>query len=542
MPLKQLTAVALAASVMAIPAETVKADEFVGGLVGGLIGGAVGAGIVNHQNNQRQRTTTTRTRTVYVNPQASAQRAENRQVQTSLNYFGFPAGVADGALGPRSRSAISAYQVYMGFPATGRLNEYEKTLLLGAYSRAVAGGSDVASAIAKSPDGVRAVLKLQRDGTVTPTRTAGYAGLPLEVSQAVDEVANSSDPTAEQLLQRSGFIQLAELNGDGSTDYIIDTGLAGSSFWCNATACKTMVFASTPNGYRRNDLLVHSPTAASFDCIGGSCQVKSQSQTQLASTQPSQGSVPTFQTQPKPATTTAGLPVFNTAPKQKSLASFCSKVNLLTSSNGGFTTVSTMSDPSFTLSEQFCLARTYAMASGEELMSTVQGATPQQIEAQCDQFGGLLTAQIASLGGKPAAAVLNDVNGVILNSGMSADQLRTTSQICMASGYKTDNMQTALAGALLLTALGDRPVAELVGHHLQGGFGAAESDDLAINWYETALGALDSGSAPVFAPDQVDRIDVLRQATLKLSGADTATTVPTSAQSGKKLPVFSLGD
>ncbi|MEO0752542.1 MAG: peptidoglycan-binding domain-containing protein [Pseudomonadota bacterium] len=525
---------------MALPAETVKADEFVGGLVGGLIGGAVGAGIVNHQNNQRQRTTTTRTRTVYVNPQASAQRAENRQVQTSLNYFGFPAGVADGALGPRSRSAISAYQVYMGFPGTGRLNEYEKSLLLGAYSRAVAGGADIASAIAQSPDGVRAVLKLQRDGTVTPTRTTGYAGLPLVVSQAVDEVANSSDPTAEQLLQRSGFIQLAELNGDGSTDYIIDTGLAGSSFWCNATACKTMVFASTPSGYQRNDLLMHSPTAASFNCIGGSCQVKAQPQTQLASTQTAPSTVPTFQTQ-EPATTTAGLPVFNTAPKQKSLASFCSKVNLLTNSNGGFTTVSTMSDPSFTLSEQFCLARTYAMAEGEQLMSTVQGATPQQIEAQCDQFGGLLTAQIASLGSKPAAAVLNDVNGVILNSGMSADQLRTTSQICMASGYKTDNMQTALAGALLLTALGERPVAELVGHHLQGGFGAAESDDLAINWYETALGALDNGSAPVFAPNQLDRIDVLRQATLKLSGADTASSVPTSATSGK-LPVFSLGD
>ncbi|MEM6588355.1 MAG: peptidoglycan-binding domain-containing protein [Pseudomonadota bacterium] len=539
MRLKQLTAVMLAASVMAIPAQTVEADEFVGGLVGGLIGGAVGAGIVNHQNNQRQRTTTTRTRTVYVNPQASAQRSENRQVQTSLNYFGFPAGVADGALGPRSRSAISGYQAYMGYPATGRLNEYEKTLLLGAYSRAVAGGADVASAIAKSPDGVRAVLKLQRDGTVTPTRTAGYAGLPLEVSQAVDEVANSSDPSAEQLLQRSGFIQLADLNGDGSTDYILDTGLAGSSFWCNANACKTMVFASTPNGYRRNDLLMQAPTPNSFDCVGGTCQVSAQPQPQLASNA-LQPSVPTFQTQ-QPETTTATLPIFNTQPKQKSLASFCSKVNLLTSSNGGFTTVSTMSDPDFTLSEQFCLARTYALASGEELMATVQGATPQQIEAQCDQFGNLLTAQIASLGNNPATGVLNDVNGVILNSGMSAEQLRTTSQICMASGYKTDNMQTALAGALLLTALGDRPVAELVGHHLQGGFGAAQSDDMAINWYETALGALDSGSAPVFAPDQSDRIDVLREAMLKLSGADTTATVPTSATEGK-LPVFSLGD
>jgi peptidoglycan hydrolase-like protein with peptidoglycan-binding domain len=537
MPLKHVTATLLAASMLAIPAEHVKADEFVGGLVGGLIGGAIGSGLANQAQQNRQRTTT---RTVYVNPQATAQRSENRQVQTSLNYFGFPAGVADGVLGSRSRSAISTYQVYMGFPATGRLTEYEKNLLLGAYGRAVAGGQDVASIIAKSPDGVRGVLKAQRDGSVT--RTAGYAGLPLEVSQAVDEVANSSDPSAEQLLQRSGFIQLAELNGDGSTDYIIDTGLAGSSFWCNATACKTMVFASTPNGYTRNDLLMHSPTPASFSCIGGTCQVKStsQPQTQLASAQPTPETVPSFQTQDQ-TTAGVGLPVFTTTPKQKSLSSFCSKVNLLTSSNGGFTTVSTMSDPSFTLSEQFCLGRTYTVAAGEELMATVQGATPKQIAAQCDSFGGNLATHIASLNTKPASAVLNDVAQVVLSSGMTPDQLRTTSRICMASGYQTDNMQTALAGALLMTALGDRPVAELVGHHVHGGFGTPENDERSIDWYEMALNALDGGSAPVFAPDQTDRVEVLRQATLKLSGADTATAVPTSADSGK-MPVFNLSE
>lgn len=456
MPLKKLTAVALTASVMAMPAQTLKADEFVGGLVGGLIGGAVGAGIVNHQNNQRQQQqSTTRTRTVYVNPQASAQRAENRQVQTSLNYFGFPAGVADGVLGARSRSAVSAFQIYMGFPGTGTLNEYEKNLLLGSYGRALSGGPDVATIIAKSPDGVRGVLKAQRDGTVV---------------------------------------------------------------------------ASTPN-YNANTLATQQ-------------LIQPQQQTQLAGVQPSQpttNSVPQFQTQ-QPVEASTGLPVFNTQAAQKSLDSFCVKINLVTTTNQGFNTVETMSDPTFALSEQFCLARSYAVAEGEKLMQTVQGATPQQIDAQCDAFGGKLSSQIKSLGTKTSASVLSDVNTVAANSGMTSDQLRTTSEICMASGYKTDNMQTALAGALLLTTLGERPVAELIGHHLQGGFGVAENDDKAVNWYNMALTALDSGSAPAFAPDQVDRVDVLRQATLKLSGAETTVTVPAAATStgDGSLPVFSL--
>lgn len=534
MPFKHVTAALLAASLVSTLASKASADEFVGGVVGGLIGGAIGSGLAN-QNRQR-----TQTRTVYTSPGfTSTQRIENRDVQTSLNYFGFPAGVADGVLGARSRSAISNYQVYMGFPATGRLTEYEKTILLGAYRRAIAGGPDVTKIITKSPDGVRGVLMAQRDGGASGMRSAGYAGLPDAVSEAVDEVADSSDPSAEQLLQRSGFIQMAKLNGDGSTDYIIGTGLAGSSFWCNTNACKTMVFASTPSGYVRNDLLLHSATPANFECIGGTRQIKAtaQPQTQLASAQPEADSLPSFQTQEATAT----LPVFETAPLQKSLSSVCSKVNLLTSSNGGFTTVATIWDPSFTLSKQFCLARTYVVSAGEEIMATVKGATPEQINAKCDSFGATLGDHIAALTAKPVDAVLTDAGGVVLSSGMSPQQLRTTAQICMASGYKTDNMQTALGGVLLLTALGERPMAELVGHHLHGGFGTVEDDNVALGWYETALDALNSGAAPVFAPDQANRVDVLRQATLKLSDPNTASTVPASADGGQ-LPVFNLGD
>ncbi|MEQ9257718.1 MAG: peptidoglycan-binding domain-containing protein [Roseovarius sp.] len=537
MAFRYVIGAAAAAAMLAAPVQRAQADEFVGGLVGGLIGGAIGSSLANQQRNNQQ--TRTQTRTVYVNPAATAQRQQNREIQTSLNYFGFNAGVADGVMGGNSRAAVARYQVYMGYPGTGQISEYEKSLLLGAYQRALAGGPEVNRMIAQSNDGVRAVLLAQRDGG---RRTVGYAGLPMAVSEAVDEVADSSDPSAEQLLQRSGFIQLADLNGDGKNDYILNTALAGSSFWCNANQCKTMVFASTANGYTRNDMLMHDPTPASFTCVGGTCQVKAQEQTgqtQLASVQqPVQQQQPA-QEQQQQATTGFSVPVFNTAPKPKSLNTFCTKVNMLTSANGGFTTVSTMSDPNFTMSEQFCLARTYAVSEGEELIASVQGATQEQIAAQCEGFGKNMEPHIAALATKPANAVLSDVSALVLNSGMTPAQLRTTAQICMANGYQTDRMTAALGSALLLTALGERPVAELVGHHLHGGFGVARNGDLALGWYEMALAALDGGAAPAFAANQPGRVEVLRKASMELAG-ETASAVPT-ATSGA-LPVFTLAE
>ncbi|MGL4279704.1 MAG: peptidoglycan-binding domain-containing protein, partial [Albidovulum sp.] len=59
-----------------------------------------------------------------------------------------------------------------------------------------------------------------------------------------------------------------------------------------------------------------------------------------------------------------GLPTFlgGAASQQASLASACNKIALMTSTNGGYTTVATMTDPSAALGEQFCLARSYAIA------------------------------------------------------------------------------------------------------------------------------------------------------------------------------------
>jgi hypothetical protein len=67
--------------------------------------------------------------------------------------------------------------------------------------------------------------------------------------------------------------------------------------------------------------------------------------------------------------------LFANSQPRMSLANACNAVMLQTSSNGGYVTLATMSDPNQALSEQFCVARTYAMAQGEDLMGQITGLT-----------------------------------------------------------------------------------------------------------------------------------------------------------------------
>lgn len=83
-----------------------------------------------------------------------------QQNQTALNYFGFPAGTADGISGNRTRTAISDYQRYMGFPSTGQLNSYEQQLLVDGYHRSLAGvGNAAPYSSLVGTDGARGLLK-----------------------------------------------------------------------------------------------------------------------------------------------------------------------------------------------------------------------------------------------------------------------------------------------------------------------------------------------------------------------------------------------
>lgn len=527
------------------------ADRLGAAIVGGIIGGV----IVNEVNkNQRKTTTTTRN----VQPRSTgtvntAAREQNRQVQTSLNYFGFPAGGADGVLGQRSRAAIAQYQAHLGFPATGQLTSYERDFLVSSYNRAQIGGPQVIREMNTNPQGVKGLLVVWRNeamGGGAPSRAASYGGMPPEVSAAVDEIAASAEPTAEQLLQRSGFIQLADMNGDGRTDYLIDTSVTGSSFWCGANSCSVMVFASTPQGYVRNDFLAFNATPAMFTCQQGTCQMPGAAANQPGAVMAAAAApaapmpeapapVASAQMVAAPASGLGGIQAFPMltaqTPDAPSLASHCSKVSLLTNSNGGFVTLANLSDPDMALSEQFCLTRTYAIAKGEDMIAKVQGMTQAQVDQQCDAFGPALAPYTAMLDSADSAAVRAEVQKFVLGSSMTTEQLENTAEICLYSGYRRDRMDVALGSALLLVGTGKAPYAEMVGHHVAQGFGATRSGDAAQDWYGQALSALANGVAPVFAPGQPERVELLRAASARL-GNDDAVPMPQPVA----LPSFKL--
>lgn len=150
---KKISMSCIAAALAMTTSTQAVANDIVGGIVGGIIGGA----IVNEANRNRQRTVVRRS-TV-----PSATRAANREVQTSLNYFGFPAGTPDGVLGRNSRNAISQYQAYMNFPVTGQLAPFERDFLVTSYQRAQAGGILTSQQVAQNPQGVRGLLIAYRD-------------------------------------------------------------------------------------------------------------------------------------------------------------------------------------------------------------------------------------------------------------------------------------------------------------------------------------------------------------------------------------------
>jgi peptidoglycan hydrolase-like protein with peptidoglycan-binding domain len=558
MKAKFIVGAALAAALVTAPAERAAAND---ALIGGIIGGAIGSVITNEA--KRNRTTTTRT---YRPSVSSAQRVENRSVQTALNYFGFNAGGADGILGQRSRNAISSYQAHLGYPITGRLLPHEQQFLLASHSRALAGGPTTQTAIARAGGVTSALLIAWRD-EATGGGASRYGGLPPIIAESVDEIANSSDPSGEQLIQRSGFIQLADMNGDGQTDYLIDTSVTGSAFWCNAQSCAVRVFVSTPNGYERNDFQAFNVTPAMFSCQRGLCQMTGattfaaapapvapqQPQTQLAAAaQAPQASIPVASAVPNnpgaPAAAgtavSVGLPTFFAKPAaEASLASHCNKVSLLTTSNGGFTTVGNMTDPAAALAEQFCLARTYAIANSERLITYVTGVDAGQIEAQCAGLSQALSGAVAALSLQDVTTVRQQVASTVLASGMAPAALADSARICLGVGYRTDNMPMALSSALLLVTVGNEPYAELLGHHLGQGFGTTKRDDQSVAWYKVADTALTNGAEAAFVPGQPDRVTLIRAAVDQISGKAPAQTVPVSGQApAAALPVFSVSD
>ena len=445
----------------------VQADA--GKVAAGVAAGILGTLAIQNANKNRQQTTQKKVYRSNKPAISSAQREQNRQVQTSLNYFGFPAGTADGILGRNSRAAISNYQAYMGYPATGQLTEFERDFLLRSHSRAQAGGYATQQLVTSLPRGQRGLLHHYRS---QEARSAGMVPA---------QPAPQSVPVQQQIVPAPG----APAAGFVATTTVVAPAPAPAPAPAAPAAAATLPSFETA-----------APTE-----------------------------VPNFLGNSQVASATA----------------HCNMVNLRTSSSGGFVTVASMSDPQVAMDEQFCLARTFAIARGDEQMAKVQGATPQQIEQQCASFGPLLKDQVAGLSIKDPETIMSEVESFALSSGVPPAQLKGTAEICLAVGYRTDNSDVTLASAMLLSALGQKPYAELMGHHILNGLGASPRSDLAMAWYKVGLDAIDAGATPVFGATLPERNDLIRASMSAMSGNTNAAPATTQeAVKASALPSFDI--
>lgn len=167
-----------------------------------------------------------------------------KEAQEALNFYGFDAGTPDGVFGPGTQRAIAAYQSANGGTPTGE------------FSRAVIGN----------------LLQSYRADKRTTTANAS-SEIPQAVLSVIEEFSGNCGVSSSSLVSRTGFLQQADLNRDGTMDYLIDGSAAGCFEMCGASNCQVNVVASSPSGYRSNSFLGYSITSDTFRCdANGLCK------------------------------------------------------------------------------------------------------------------------------------------------------------------------------------------------------------------------------------------------------------------------------
>jgi len=473
MEVRAFLAAILTATVATGAADRAAAD---GGeaFVGGLLGSAIGTAIVNQQQRrpavvERHYVTRRAARAPVVN---TWQREDNRQVQTALNYFGFPAGVPDGVLGANSRSAIGQYQAYLGYPATGVMTQYEKVFLTSSYDRAIVGGPQTAQMMAASGQGTRGLLLAfrQEQMGVSPLPSAPVPAAPVITAAPAAPVA---------------------------------------------VAPVAVPVAVVPQAEPAPAPAAEPPAPVAKE--------------------PAPAEAVTASTSEAPAA--GGLPTFLPGAAAASVDSYCNRVNLATSSNGGFVTVAAMSDPIQALGEQFCLARTYAIEQGESLAGTVQGFSMAEMEEQCEAFTPSMAGYQARLAAQEPVEVRAALQDFVASTGAAPAQMSGSARICLGIGYRTDDPATALAAAMILVGVGEEAYDEILGHHLINGFAAPKRPDRGLEWLGAASDALAAGASPLVANGSAAHVALVQEAVAQLSGRPAA---PVLQDAAAPAPAFGL--
>ena len=190
---KKLFVSFVAASLVVGPVQRAQAND-AAAVLGGLI---VGGLIVNEVNKNKARQNAAAAQAARNRSSvSSAQRQQNRDVQTALNYFGYNVGTVDGSLGRKSREGISRYQGQMGFQPDGTLDEYERDFLLGSHQRALASAHVPPYNQIMASQGQQGLLRTYRNeqlGIPTPNLQTAAATAPTAAPQG--GVPQATQPT-----------------------------------------------------------------------------------------------------------------------------------------------------------------------------------------------------------------------------------------------------------------------------------------------------------------------------------------------------------
>lgn len=415
----------VSASMILIPVKRVQAND-AAAILGGLIVGGIIVNEVSKNNKrkqaaaQQQRQRTTTSSSAY-----TAQRAQNRQVQASLNYFGYNVGTVDGSIGRNTRNGIARYQSDMGFHADGRMDDFERNFLITSQQRAEASGN-------VAP--YNSILASQGRGGLLRT----FRNEQLGVAPVVPAAAQAPAPVP---------------------------------------------------------VPVPAPVPAPV----------------VPATAPA---------------STAALPEFTFGQSNKSISDFCNQISVLTAANGGVTSGARVVDTEFALSEQFCLARTYAMADSTSIEATIPNMNSAEIEAQCNGLSQAVAPHMAGLDTALPGTVINNTLTFMQQSGQPMERLVSGGKVCLGIGYRTDNANMALASAVLLTSGGMQGYGEIVSHHLREGYGTERgTPQKAAEWMTLALRSMTGGSKMVLG-QSADRVAVLTAAMKGGGQAGTASALP----------------
>jgi len=223
-----------------------------------------------------------------------------------------------------------------------------------------------------------------------------------------------------------------------------------------------------------------------------------------------------------------------------SAAARCELVAQTTRIQGGVIHSSNMTDSNQALSEKFCEARGFAITQGQSLASQF-AVSETELNSLCEQITSAFAPAIQTLPSSAPQQVATTAQTSIGQLGLTdAATAAAYGQICISIGYRNDNAEMALAGALTMVAAGQAPYGELMGHHLREGFGVTASDAASGQWYVTAVTALEQGAQPAFVPSTTqERILIIKAAMqLRQNQASGTGVLPNVIPASNTLPAL----